>query len=740
MHSIIFHDADDQASVFCYNRDDLASDRVVTQVDSRRRSPQYILPFSYNFLLFARTTYRRGERIFSYINGSHGSYTETDDLAQPLEYVQCPLKLACDAPHLHKESSGKPPLGQAAKRFLDKANKVKGGPRKPPKLIPCPLSYPECTNPTHWHAFAQDGPAPFADEEYSLHVQFEEEKEQWRKDCASKFPVAVQSAWEEEERLLNDIRNMDAAAFERSLYRERAQNAPNPEWTADMALIPLSPRVFASESPSPSSSSTVADLPFTPPSSPSPILLGANLRDLFTGGIRYHQPTSSSSTPAQLSEPDGKHDSLDTPQIMPILWSPRTNNVVPSSEEASVVSSSQQEDLEFVASFLEAMEYADRHYPEPSAPVMDFDRDGCFPGEEPSPPSSEGSSPASCSRRSSSSSSGSSGYSSDDDVPEAPGLPADFPLLLDDFFDDERPTGNRRLAQENVVFHGAFWRGADALFEEIRPVDPPRDPHANVPHRDAMFNRLRRRFPNVPAAPPFNPRVMMARAIDPGTAVRSVLIYFTIDFRTSRGLWNRFSDCLKAHTPFLYAHDDFKMNETGFGTFAEDVDILSNRVTTHAWGLPWSDHWNKAPSFISKTHEDSVYLTACNFKSYAPLDIYDGLYRHLHAVTIGDQADINRQLWARDVVHYDETTKKYTVVASFAAAVKNAALKSPNAQLYLNTDAMIFDNTVHHFVQQAMLRAQRSALTQPQHLNVAFQRRAPRLASRRGGTLIGLAQ
>jgi hypothetical protein len=213
--------------------------------------------------------------------------------------------------------------------------------------------------------------------------------------------------------------------------------------------------------------------------------------------------------------------------------------------------------------------------------------------------------------------------------------------------------------------------------------------------------------------PPTNTAIGAAAAV---AGVESVLVYYAADFRKFRGV-HSIGEWVKNHMPFLQSSVTYEINSTEGLTQEETLFVKSNAKSSHTWGLPWSDHWNKLPSYIGKEFKDQLFLTAANFSSYATVSIYTELYRSM--MNLGD--DNTRMVHAREIVRFNKETGKFEVVSSFMSAARNVIYKAPNANQFFNANPQVFYNTLHHFVQQKMMHAVREAMTHTETLVPAFR-------------------
>lgn len=203
---------------------------------------------------------------------------------------------------------------------------------------------------------------------------------------------------------------------------------------------------------------------------------------------------------------------------------------------------------------------------------------------------------------------------------------------------------------------------------------------------------------------PLHPPDFKEAFVAPVLRTKDVTIYYHFDKKESQTFWSQFKTSLKNHTPFLHAKKEYHLNVTDGGTFKEEINIARNELTSHTWAWRSSMAVHNKPSFITKEDADYMYLTACNYKSHKEAPIFISLYKYLTNPAVEDV----RRLLSRMPMKFDALTKLYNVIDSYIDASFNQAYRSPMASELSTFDAIIFDNTVHHFIQQSLMRRMRS--------------------------------
>jgi hypothetical protein len=173
---------------------------------------------------------------------------------------------------------------------------------------------------------------------------------------------------------------------------------------------------------------------------------------------------------------------------------------------------------------------------------------------------------------------------------------------------------------------------------------------------------------------------------------------------------------VRDHTPFLYAHREYHENTEG-GLMVRDIHrFASNAIATHRWAWPWSDHWNKEARYRSKEFRDFANLLSPFFSSYVEVDIYTEMYAALSDLSIERYCALN----GRNTLEASELGVGH-VYDQFVSAVRGAANKLANANLWSHTDMRTFTNTFLVFAQQMLTRQLFETVTKPRFDKPVFQ-------------------
>jgi len=181
-----------------------------------------------------------------------------------------------------------------------------------------------------------------------------------------------------------------------------------------------------------------------------------------------------------------------------------------------------------------------------------------------------------------------------------------------------------------------------------------------------------------------------------------VVVYYTTDVRATQGLYSRVITWLRDRTPFLQKGVGYELNNNVGLTKEETNFVTENRRDTYTWGLPWSPTWTKKANFESVRSSDFSYLAISYYKSFAKVPIFDALYRYLNDISEDRVRDLHGRIFVRRVEGKKEG--ECEIVASSVAAVKSVALKYTDAPRLFLLESRIFCNTIHHFVQQSIVR------------------------------------
>lgn len=201
----------------------------------------------------------------------------------------------------------------------------------------------------------------------------------------------------------------------------------------------------------------------------------------------------------------------------------------------------------------------------------------------------------------------------------------------------------------------------------------------------------------------------------PTEGTRDVIVYYTVDPRKTYSLYQRITSCIKDHMPFLQQGVGYELNSNGGLTQEERMFFRSNGVKTYTWGLPWSAHWNKKASYKGVQQTDFAYLGLHYFKSCATVPIFDDLYEYLFGISEKRVGDLNGRQFVR------RTDKgSCEIVASAISAAKSVALKYAGAEELFKRSPNIFCNTIHHFVQQAIVRGLKDLATATPVTGITF--------------------
>lgn len=198
---------------------------------------------------------------------------------------------------------------------------------------------------------------------------------------------------------------------------------------------------------------------------------------------------------------------------------------------------------------------------------------------------------------------------------------------------------------------------------------------------------------------------------------RDVIVYYTVDPRKTYTLYQRMANFCKDHAPFLQKGVGYTLNDNNGLTASETLFIKSHSTSTYTWGLPWSPYWNKEASYTSPKMSDFAFLGLAYYQSCASVPIFTELYDYLYEVSEKRVNDLHSRIFVRSV---EKSGGSVEIVASAVAAVKTVALKYEFAGELFKLEPRVFCNTLHHFVQQSIVQGLRDLAAVTPVTGIAF--------------------
>lgn len=636
----------------------------------------------------------------SQINGTHGEYTGTDDVKSgngAFISLPCHLALECRSKliHFHKEKSSKPALTGAAKDFAEKQQKIadkKGIPRKEPVLVACPLDYPVCQNPKHFHLIDNS-----AGSRLPADVQWGDVGDECEFEVDDGLKVTFEGV-----RTGNDVPGKISVIGLSGHNNVPVEGGP---------VEPLAKPVPVMNS---------GPVKYEPPADPAEVAnIEADMNMLRLKAIELGvAPTEfelERRYRALMQEEDVKLKP-DTEAIMTAILDNEDTADQPVNVDADSPFNPDLPNFNgkpMYASYgHKSKPYGMRphwyHHPlsdkEPR-PLFFSDEEGIIRHGQ----------------RASRWELYEQNFREDEDVEAMCSL-----MIMGSFQQEPWIQGSlvsRRIesiktatclfssfdnrVQERVVRKSYGPRGLKAKWSEFVAR---KFPLYDIGTNPAVMKSRSMFGPKAPPAPAF----VITPKTDSNVAYK--IVYYTIDFREATGPLESLKTFVMDHTPCLHSAIGYQINSTDNITYAETMQFQSNAHTERTWGLPWSDHWNKAPDYISKRHKDFAYLTAANYKSCAEVPVFVSLFEEMQDLT----NDIVRQNHGRDVVHLDKETKRIEVASSFASSARNVFLKLKSSPLLYTTNRQIWENTLAHYVQQQLMFAVQQSTTIKKYFNLSF--------------------